>query len=210
MGNISASFSLPSPKTACYRALFWTSRRLGLRDFEILDHNRQVIQTTIMCAGQGHDPSSYTSSTFTQQVGLPAKHNGNFMDKCRRHHHRIGCVHWADLIVDDTMGYKYFSTLHVARNPVAHWMRPNLFSTRMFGQNDPPCPEVIATRNNLAWLTSLKVPSALNNYKYPMRRPPFLSYSMPIFWPLTILPQKLFQPLMNSGFSPLRFLYKIA
>ena len=47
MGNISASFSLPSPKTACYKALFWTSQKLGLRDFEILDHNRQVIQTTI-------------------------------------------------------------------------------------------------------------------------------------------------------------------
>ena len=47
MGNASASFTLPSPKTACYKALFWTSRRLGLRDFEISDHKRQVIQTTI-------------------------------------------------------------------------------------------------------------------------------------------------------------------
>ena len=47
MGNASASFSLPSPKTVCYRVLFWTSRRLGWRDFEISDHNRQVIKTTI-------------------------------------------------------------------------------------------------------------------------------------------------------------------
>ena len=47
MGNASASFTLPNPKPACYRALFWTSRKLGLRDFEISDHNRQVIQTTI-------------------------------------------------------------------------------------------------------------------------------------------------------------------
>ena len=47
MGNASASFTLPCPKTACYKALFWTARRLRLRDFEISDHKRQVIQTTI-------------------------------------------------------------------------------------------------------------------------------------------------------------------
>ena len=47
MGNASASFFLPNPKTACYRALFWTSRRLGWKDFEISDHNRQVIKATV-------------------------------------------------------------------------------------------------------------------------------------------------------------------
>ena len=47
MVNISASFTLPCPKTACYKALFWTARKLRLRDFEISDHKRQVIQTTI-------------------------------------------------------------------------------------------------------------------------------------------------------------------
>ena len=47
MGNVSASFTLPCPKTTCHKALFWTARKLRLRDFEITDHKRQVIQTTI-------------------------------------------------------------------------------------------------------------------------------------------------------------------
>ena len=47
MGNASASFFLPSPQTACYRALFWTSRKLGWKDFEISDHNRRVMKATI-------------------------------------------------------------------------------------------------------------------------------------------------------------------
>ena len=47
MGNASASFTLPCPKTACHRALFWTAQKLRLRNFEISDHTRQVIRTTI-------------------------------------------------------------------------------------------------------------------------------------------------------------------
>ena len=47
MGNISTSFTLPCPKTACHRALFWTAQKLRLRNFEILDHTRQVIRTII-------------------------------------------------------------------------------------------------------------------------------------------------------------------
>ena len=47
MGNISTSFTIPCPKTTCYRVAFWTARKLRLRNFEISYHQRRSIQTTI-------------------------------------------------------------------------------------------------------------------------------------------------------------------
>ena len=47
MGNISASFFLPSPKTTCYKILGWISQKLGWKDFEFPDHIRRVIKATV-------------------------------------------------------------------------------------------------------------------------------------------------------------------
>ena len=47
MGNISASFFLPSPKTTCYKILGWISQKLGWKDFEVSDHIRRVIKATV-------------------------------------------------------------------------------------------------------------------------------------------------------------------
>ena len=46
MGNISASFFLPSPKTALCKFLFLAGQKLGLKDFEISDHSRGVIKVS--------------------------------------------------------------------------------------------------------------------------------------------------------------------
>ena len=157
--------------------LFWTSRRLGWKDFEISDHNRQVIKATV---------------TFDRAKAPAATLRRRLRDRLNRHPNTMGIL-WTN--ADDittalavsiehiwsltgTTGYKCFSILHVARNPVAHWMKPNLFLTRMFGQDDPPCPEFILTRNNLVWLTNLKIPSALSNYRYPMQNPVFFLWKL--------------------------------
>ena len=47
MGNISASFFLPSPKTACCKFLFLAAQKLGWKDFEVSDHSRGVIKVTV-------------------------------------------------------------------------------------------------------------------------------------------------------------------
>ena len=47
MANISASVLFPSPKTACYRLLGWISLNLRWKDFELPDHARRVLKTTI-------------------------------------------------------------------------------------------------------------------------------------------------------------------
>ena len=47
MGNASSTFFLPSPRTAFNKVLFWVSKKLDWKDFEISDHTRSVIKTTI-------------------------------------------------------------------------------------------------------------------------------------------------------------------
>lgn len=47
MANISASVLFPSPKTACYKLLGWISLKLRWKDFELPDHARRVLKTTI-------------------------------------------------------------------------------------------------------------------------------------------------------------------
>ena len=47
MGNISASFFLPSPKTTCCKVLFLAARKLGWKDFEVPDHSRGVTKATV-------------------------------------------------------------------------------------------------------------------------------------------------------------------
>ena len=48
MGNITASFTISSPRTICHRAISWAARGLRLRNFQITDNNRALIQTTIV------------------------------------------------------------------------------------------------------------------------------------------------------------------
>ena len=106
------------------------------------------------------------------------------MDKFQRHHDVLGCLHWAHLIIGGTTGYKYFSILHVAWSPIAHWMKLNLFSTRTFGQDDPPKTPKIITKNNLAWLTNLRDSPYPYYYRYPMLGFPLFSvFLIPIFAP---------------------------
>ena len=77
MGNASASFFLPSPKTACYKVLFWTSRRLGWKDFEVLDHNRQVIKATV---------------TFDRAKAPAATLRRRLRDRLNRHPNTMGIL----------------------------------------------------------------------------------------------------------------------
>ena len=99
-------------------------------------------------------------------------------------------LHWAHLIIGRTTGYKYFSILHIAGSPIAHWMKPNLFSTRTFGRDDPPRTPKIITRNNLAWLTNLRDSLYPYYYRYPMLGfPLFFIFLMPILHPI-VSPQK--------------------
>ena len=63
MGNISTSFTIPSPRTTCHRALSWTARKLRLRNFEMTDNNRSLIRTTIVL-----DRARFPADTLRQQL----------------------------------------------------------------------------------------------------------------------------------------------
>ena len=114
MVNISASFTLPCPKTACYKALFWTAQSLRLRDFEISDHKRRVIQTTINL-DRAMNPAATLRRRLSDRLDRQPN-TGDLVDKFRQHYHRSVCVHSTHLNTDSTTGLKYLSTLRAAGN----------------------------------------------------------------------------------------------
>ena len=74
MGNASTTFFLPNPKTACYKVWFWTSRRLGWKDFEISDHTRGVIKATI-----AFDRASAPAATLRRRLRTKLNRQPNTM-----------------------------------------------------------------------------------------------------------------------------------
>ena len=122
MGNISASFFLPSPKTTCYRILYWTSRRLGWKDFEFSDHNRGVIKATV-AVHRANAPAA----TLRRRLH----------DKLNRQPNTMGVL-WTNSndittaltlsIENRNNGVEIFHNSQHHLNPEAHWLKHNLFS----------------------------------------------------------------------------------
>ena len=48
MGNISTSFTTPSPRTLCHRTVSWIAGALGLRNVQMSDNIREQVRTTIV------------------------------------------------------------------------------------------------------------------------------------------------------------------
>ena len=148
MGNISTSFTIPCPKTTCYRVAFWTARKLRLRNFEISYHQRRSIQTTINL-----DRARTPAATLRQLVNDRLDGRPDTM-----------AIFWTG--PDDTntalsVSIQYIWTLTPQRGsnisqlwgfdekpPIAHCRKTNLFSTRMFGRNSILCPGATLKENH--------------------------------------------------------------
>ena len=209
MGNISTSFTLPCPKTACHRALFWTAQKLRLRNFEISDHTRQVIRTTINL-----DRARTPAATLRRCLN----------DRLDRQPDTMA-IFWAgpnDTNTALSISIQYIWTLTPQRGsnisqlwgfdekpPIAHCRRTNLFSTRIFGRNSPLCPGATLTEE-------LKYSSPISRFhqssttisilKYTVQKTPSIFIFNAHYLPLVILPQKLSQPIVFYSYTPLRFL----